>query len=182
MGRFGLLVIVLTLSLASSMLAAQPASLTAQDSAWLNIFLRDYVRDSYPTGGRTVRYFARSVDLADDGKRQVIVYFTDQHSCASGGCTTLVLAHEGSSFRIVTSITIGWPPIRVLSIKTKGWHDLAIWVQGGGIQPGYEADLPFDGKTYPINPSMPPARRLLTKVPGEVVVPKGAEGVLLYQK
>ena len=97
MGRFGLLVIVLTLSLASSMLAAQPASLTAQDSAWLNIFLRDYVRDSYPTGGRTVRYFARLVDLADDGTSTPVRAGAARPWCSHMRVRPLGLLHRSRS-------------------------------------------------------------------------------------
>jgi hypothetical protein len=44
-------------------------------------------------------------------------------------------------------------------------------VQGGGIQPGYEAKLSFNGKTYPKNPSVPPAQRLTQQAVGKVVVP-----------
>ena len=42
--------------------------------------------------------------------------------------------------------------------------------QGGGIQPGYEAELRFDGKTYPANPSVPPARPLKGKPEGEMLI------------
>ena len=68
----------------------------------------------------------------------------------------------------------------MLRTKTKGWHDLGIWVQGGGIQTGYEADISFDGKAYPSNPSIPPARRLTEKVAGKTVIEKDAVGVPLY--
>ena len=51
-------------------------------------------------------------------------------------------------------------------------------LQGGGSEPGYEAKLPFNGQSYPGNPT------LIAAVPerpkGEVVVPKGVEGELLY--
>jgi hypothetical protein len=152
----------------------------ANESPALRSFLRNYLRDSYAAGRTATRYFAASVHLTDDRGGQVIVYFTDRHSCGTGGCTTLILAPQGSSYRVVTSITIGWPPIRVLRTTSHGWHDLAMWVEGGGIQPGYEAELSFNGKTYPSNPSVPPARRLGVMVPGTVAVPKDAEGVSLY--
>src|SRR5579884_3275526 len=118
-------------------LIAGSLSLTAQEqrleeSAKLKKFLRDYLKDSYDSGRKT-SYFAASVNLGDSGG-QMIVYFTDPNSCGTGGCTSLILAPSDSSYKVITSITIGWPPIRVLSTKTNGWHDLAIWVQGGGIQ------------------------------------------------
>ncbi len=141
-------------------------------------FLRKFVRDSagtqYSHEGVKEEYFSAFVDLNDDGTQEAIVYLISDWWCGSGGCTTLILAPEGSSYRVVTKTTITHLPIRVLSTKSNGWHDLAVWVQGGGIVHAYEAKLSFNGKTYPSNPSMPPARRLTKHVPGEVVVyPQG---------
>jgi hypothetical protein len=69
----------------------------------------------------------------------------------------------------------------VLNTKSNGWHDISVVVAGGGIQPGYEAVLSFDGKTYPSNPSTPPARRLDGKAEGEIVIPVKVESTPLYQ-
>jgi hypothetical protein len=41
---------------------------------------------------------------------------------------------------------------------------------GGGIQAGYEAELSFDGKTYPNTPTVPPAHRLGGRVQGRAVI------------
>ncbi len=168
------------LATCSLFLMAQRQSTTTEESAKLKSFLRDYLHDSYKTGDTTTRYIAVFVHLTEGGRQHAIVHFTDQHSCGTGGCTTLILEPAGSSFKVITSIAIGWPPIRILTTKTNGWHDIGIWVQGGGIRDGYEADLPFDGKTYPRNPSVPPARRLVEKVVGRIVIPKDAVGVTLY--
>jgi hypothetical protein len=97
------------------------------------------------------------VDLNDDGEKEVIVHVISQSVCGTGGCPTLVLAPQQSPFRVVSRISITRPPIRVLNTKSHGWHDLAVWVAGGGIQPGYEAALRFDGKSYATNPTVPPA-------------------------
>src|SRR4051812_14257512 len=94
------------------LLKAQRPSMTPKESAKLRNFLRDYLHDSYESG-HTTRYFASFVDLTGGGGRQAIVYLTDQQSCGSGGCTTLVLAPAGSSYKVITSVTIGWAPIRV---------------------------------------------------------------------
>ncbi len=166
--------------LAASFFAQTVHQPTPKQEDSLKRFLRGYLKDpSYDY--KTARYFSAFVDLKDDGTRQVIVYFTDQHSCGSGGCTTLILAPEGSSYKVVTSITIAWPPIRVLASRLNGWRDIAVQVHGGGIVHPYEAKLSFNGKTYPRNPTVPPARRLTEKVAGEVVVPLDAEGKPLYQ-
>ena len=127
-----------------------------------------------------MRYFDAFVDLNGDGKKEAIVYLMGDGWCGSGGCTMLVLASEATSFKVVTEITISRPPIRVLSSTSHGWHNISVWVAGGGIEPAYEAELRFDGKTYPGNPSVAPARRLNGKVQGKIVIPSMQGGTLLY--
>jgi hypothetical protein len=129
---------------------------------------------------KATRYIAAFRDLNGDGIPEAIVYLMGNSWCGSGGCNTLILAREGSSWRIVTNIRITRRPIRVLTNESHGWRSLGVWVQGGGIQPGYEAELPFDGKSYPRNPSVPPARRLEGNPEGEVVIPSVQDGKPLY--
>ena len=128
---------------------------------------------------KSTRYIVAFRDINDDGIPEAIVYLIGRNWCGSGGCNTLVLARDGTSWRIVATITITRPPIRVLPDTSNGWHSIGVWVQGGGIQPGYEVELRFDGKTYPKNPSVPPARRL-EKSTGEIVIPSAENGTPLY--
>jgi hypothetical protein len=130
--------------------------------------------------GKTTRYVAAFRDLNGDGTPEAIVHLVGNEWCGSGGCNTLILTREGDSWRVVTKVTITYPPIRVLAKTSHGWHSIGVWVQGGGIQPGYEAELDFDGKTYPRNPSVPPARRLEGKPEGETVVLSVRDAVPLY--
>ena len=51
-------------------------------------------------------------------------------------------------------------------VRTSSWNDLITYVRGGGIVPGYYARLPFDGRTYPENPTIPPAQPLRKRVEG----------------
>jgi|SRR5208283_1249961 len=136
----------------------------------LNTFMERYLGPPSDSENGLTRYVSALVDLRDDGKREAIIYITDADWCGSGGCTTLVLEPENSSYRIITEMTIVRLPIRVLKTKTNGWHDLGVWVQGGGIQPGYEAWLSFDGQTYPTNPSMAPDPPSKKRAPGKVVI------------
>jgi hypothetical protein len=92
----------------------------------------------------------------------------------------LILVPKDSSYTVITEMTVVQQPIRVLDTKSDGWHDLGVWVQGGGIQPGYEARLSFNGKEYPSNPTVPPAQPITAKVSGKVVVPRSATGEPLY--
>src|ERR1019366_6602930 len=106
------------------------------------------------------RYSSAFVDLKDDGTKEVIVYLSGRGWCGIGGCSMLILAPEGTSYRVVTKTTITRLPIRVLATKSNGWHDISVVVAGGGTQPGYEAELSFDGKTYPSNPYCSPGSPL----------------------
>jgi hypothetical protein len=130
---------------------------------------------------KTMQYVAAFRDLDGDGKPEAIVYLINSRWCGSGGCSLLILKQDRSSWRIVTNITITRPPIRVLTNISKGWHNIGVWVQGGGIQPGYEAELRFNGKSYPRNPTVSPARQLKEKSAGEVVIPITKGGVSLYE-
>lgn len=149
-----------------------PAS-TQQDS--LKRFLQNYLGPR--SDEERTRYVAAFTDLNGDGVREAIVYVIGPGWCGSGGCITFVLNREGSSYTVVTKITITRAPIRVVDHVSNGWRDIGVWVVGGGIQHGYEAELPFDGKTYPSNPSMPPARKSNTKAPGQVLIPASANDI-----
>ena len=82
-------------------------NLNKQES--LKNFLRDYLKDP------ATRYRSAFVDLNDDGAQDAIVYVTGRSWCGSGGCTLLILASDGPSYRVVTKITIvrrrsaSWP-------------------------------------------------------------------------
>jgi hypothetical protein len=110
----------------------------------LRTFLQPYL-GSMPVGeDTTTRYQDAFVDLNGDGIPEVIVFVTGEDWCGSGGCEILVLARKGSSYSVVTRMTVSRPPIRVLTTKSHGWHDISVWVQGGGYVRGYEAELQFD--------------------------------------
>lgn len=150
------------------------------DKAPLERFLKDYLKTSSQSDDITTRYSIAFAELNGDGVQEAILYITGQSWCGSGGCPTLVLSRQGSTYRVVTRIPITRPPIRVLESTSKGWRNIGVWVQGGGIQPGYEAELRFDGKSYPRNPSTPPARKLTGRVAGKVVLTSAENGTPLY--
>ena len=129
---------------------------------------------------KTTRYIAAFSDLNGDGIPEAIVYLGPGHWCGSGGCNTLILARDKSSWKIVTNMTVTRPPIRVLKDSTNGWRDITVWVEGGGIHPGYEALLRFDGHSYPSNPTVAPAQRLEGEAEGEVVISPTQEALPLY--
>jgi hypothetical protein len=154
----------------------QPSSKQQEDS--LKRFLRNYVGSG--DDEKRTSYSSAFVDLKDDGTQEVIVFLSGGGWCGTGGCRTLILAPKAPSYRVVTAIIIAWTPIRVLTTKSHGWHDLSVWVEGGGIQPGYETTLSFDGRTYPRKTSVPPARRPAKKAAGKVVIPRDADETPLF--
>lgn len=174
--------LLLLLVLSGAVVAQPSGALSATDSERLRACLKRYLDESYEDGHQETRFIAKYAHLKLAGAPQIVVYFTDPKSCGSGGCTTLVLTPEGSSYRVVSSMTIVWPPIRVLNSQSHGWRDLAVRVRGGGIIPGYEAVLPFDGSTYPTNPSVPPSRRLRRAASGSVLIRALEQGIGLYEK
>ena len=161
-------------------LLAATAQSTSGSEENLKKFLQKYEGNPSSAAERTTRYAAAFVDLRNDGTQEVIVYLMGPAWCGNGGCSSLVLAPQGESYKVITKTTVTQLPIRVLSTKTNGWHDLGVWVQGGGIQPGYEARLRFNGKKYPGNPTVPPAQKLKNKVEGKEVIPAQAKGTPLY--
>lgn len=149
---------------------AQEKKFTSNQPDSLRKFVENYLGMSASDQHGAMPYTSALVDLRDNGHLDAIVYVNDPQWCGSGGCTTLILSPSGSSYELLTKITMTRLPIRVLETTTKGWHDLGVFVAGGGVSPGYEAKLSFDGKTYPSNPSMPPATRLARAASGRVVI------------
>jgi hypothetical protein len=132
-------------------------------------------------GSKDTRYVAAFVDLNSDATTEAVVYLIGSEWCGSGGCNTLILERRDNSWNIVTSITITRPPISILVNRFHGWNSIGVWVEGGGVYPGYQAELRFDGKTYPRNPSTPPARRLKGGRTGEVVISSVKDAASLYE-
>lgn len=119
---------------------------------------------------RVGRYSIGLVDLNGDSSAEGLVYVVGAGWCGSGGCPLYILRRNASRWQLLNSVTIVNPPVRVLATKSRGWNDLAVRVRGGGIMPGYEAVLRFDGRRYPGNPSVPPAFRARRGAPGRVFI------------
>lgn len=153
----------------------QTAAASAESGAALKTALQINLKDPPLEDDKTTRYWDGWIDLNDDGRQECIVYITGLDWCGSGGCTTLILKPENESFTVITRMTITRAPIRVLTTKSNGWHNLTVLVAGGGINPGYEAELHFDGQSYPTNPSVPPAWPIDGNTPeGEILIPDSA--------
>lgn len=104
-------------------------------------------------------YAHASVDLNGDGSDEVLAYVMGPMVCGSGGCNLYVLAREGEGWRVVTRTSVTQTPVGVLTTSTAGWRDLAVSIGGGGAEAGW-VRLTYDGRTYPTNPTAPPATPL----------------------
>ncbi len=163
--RFLLLILLLPfwrLADAKSVLSEKTASVDLKSS------LSGYVQTW--SGEKSPSYKMAFIDLNDDGVLEAVVYLMGENWCGSGGCTTLILKKSKCSWKVVSKITLTHLPIRALADHHNGWHDLGVWVQGGGIIEGYEADLKFNGLRYPTNPTVLPARQLNLVSQGSVLI------------
>ncbi len=176
-----ILIFVLMLASTATLARAQQPSNSTPDNS-LREFIRHYLGgpDAPSEKEGPTHYSEAFVDLNDDGKTEVIVYVSGRLWCGTGGCVMLILAPEAESYRVVTRTTATRLPIRVLTTKSSGWHNISVAVAGGGIQPGYEAELSFDGTTYPSNPTLPTAHRLGGNVQGKTVITVATKDQTLY--
>lgn len=141
--------------------AATPATPPATSQA-APAGLEAALRGLHPDDG-ALTYAQASVDLNGDGTGEVLAYVMGPMVCGSGGCNLYVLAPEGEDggegWRVVTRTSVTRTPVGVLTTSTNGWRDLAVSIGGGGAQAGW-VRLTYDGRTYPTNPTAPPATPL----------------------
>jgi len=149
-------------------------SFAAADNSSPNVSLKKFLQAW--DNEDTTHYTATFQDLNDDGISEAIVYLTGGKWCGSGGCTMLILSKDEISWKVITKVTVTRLPIRVLEKKSHEWHSIGVSVKGGRVQKGYEAELPFNGKSYPTNPTVPPALRITNNSAGEIVIPTGKTG------
>jgi hypothetical protein len=173
------LVVLIVLSIQLSYYSGKASVGNNKTVSSLKTFLRNRLSDIPSEVSRGARYRAAFVDLNDDGDNEVIVYLYGGRLCGTGGCNTYILDGERPNYRIVTMLSIGFPPIHVLPAKSHGWHDISIVVAGGGVRGPYVAELSFNGTSYPENASVPPARPARARGAGQVVIPRPPRGPLL---
>src|SRR5271165_5937867 len=111
----------------------------AKSEQELKAFLQHYTQER-GIDGSTTRYFRAFVDLNGDGTNEVIVHLIGRWWCGTAGCPTLILASEGPSYHVVSIVLATRAPVRVLPTSSHGWRSLGVWLQGGDIHPGYEAE------------------------------------------
>lgn len=155
---------MLGFALASALIAPAGAQPRSEP---LPTFLQRHFAEAR-AGAADSRYSIAWADLDGAPGAEALVYMRGRYWCGSGGCNLLIVARNYGSWRIVSEIRLARPPIMVLASRSRGWRDLAVSVSGGGIQPGYQARLSFDGRSYPDNPTVDVPR--LGRGPGGRIV------------
>ncbi len=91
-------------------------------------------------------------DLNGDEKADAIVLLKGQDWCGSGGCTMLVFEGKAQQdFRFISKTTLVDLPISAVKNTQSTWKNLLVYTPKHG-----QVMLTFDGKTYPLNPSLLP--------------------------
>jgi hypothetical protein len=119
--------------------------------------------------GQGDAYAVSYFDLNDDGADEALVYLRSRGHCGSGGCHLYVLTPRRGRWERVSGHTITNLPVRILRSRHRGWRDISVRVRFDARTSYYTA-LPLDGRTYPLNPSVPPARRLSPNERGIIVI------------
>jgi hypothetical protein len=147
----------------------------------LKEFLRSYLNPGPGDHKETIRITVVSVKTEDKAGEEEIVYISGPQGlwCGTGGCNMLIVEPFGTSYKVIGDLSIVQLPIRLLSTMENRHPDIGVWVQGGGIQPGYEAILSFNGTNYPENSALPPARPV-KGIEGKRIITTTENSVPLY--
>jgi putative lipoprotein len=152
----------------ASLAAAVPATAQSPADAF-HTFLQRHLADARELGADSNYSLAWS-DLDGDRRPEALVYLQGRYWCGTGGCDLLIFTPERDGWRLVTRVNVARPPIMVLQTRSRGWRDLGVFVSGGGIQPGYQARLSYDGRSYPDNPTVGRAWRVRAGESGRVLI------------
>lgn len=113
----------------------------------------------------------------------VVAWLYGRQFCGTGGCNLLVWDASGGTLREIGDVPISWGPVRLLGERHNGRPVFGSWTQGGGIQPGYERAVRFDGSLYPKSMGNEADIRMPAGVPGVLLIPefrKIDDGLPLY--
>lgn len=153
--------------------ATAPRDNSARKAALQQALVRYLKAEKVPPNVKQ-HFFSSYIDLNGDGVQDAVAILAGQYWCGTGGCTMLVFKGQATAFSLVSRSTLIRPPITASETKTNGWRDLIVEVRGGGATPKKVA-LKFDGKKYPLNPSLQPSIPTTTSIKGTVLFPEGTQ-------
>ncbi|XWK90197.1 MAG: hypothetical protein U7127_09145 [Phormidium sp.] len=130
---------------------------TSPDTKLERTIFRNYLTDYSETNPENyIRYYYNRLDLNGDNRPEVIVYLVGSYVCGSGGCNALIYTPKGQDYQLISRHTLVNPPILVTPQRNSGWKNLVFLTSGGGTKREYNL-MRFNGRTYPLNPSVQPA-------------------------
>ena len=131
-------------------------------------------REDFPDSLWLPAFRAAAFDLDGDGVDEMLLRLDGRLDCGSGGCAFRVYRKEPRGFRKVSGTTVTFLPIAVSDRTSHGWRDIVVGQRKDHVPSG-KARLSYEGGTYPLNPSVPPA--LPTDEVGRIVL---SEETLLH--
>ena len=117
-----------------------------------------------------VRYFLNWFDLNGDGIPEALVHVRGPQVCGTSGCDTHIFWKRSGNYELISTIGLSRPLVIAALGRSHGWPNLIVFVAGGGVLPGYYAELRLNGKTYPDNPTVAPAKPLKGRPHGIVLI------------
>ena len=165
--RYELTIVVLTILLGgavSSCVTTQtPQAVIHKEAsksvfhACLNAYLKSINSDPVPEDGYDLSF----VDLNKDGIMDAIALMNGKTGwVGSGGATMFVFKGSADSYQFISRNTTTRKPIYVRQKKNNGWCGLVVCSSGGGVGPSNRLMI-FDGKCYPLNPSVQPETTII---------------------
>ncbi len=104
-----------------------------------------------------LRYTWSRIDLSGDGRPELVTQVLGPVVCGTGGCPLLIFREpRPGGLQLITRMSLFKDPLIVTERRHNGWKDLITRVRIDAAR-GYNALLRHDGRTYPPNPSLPPA-------------------------
>ncbi|WP_143593626.1 hypothetical protein [Synechococcus sp. 1G10] len=115
---------------------------------------------------RAPRYAWSRVDLNGDGRPEVVAQVLGTLFCGTGGCPLLIFREPSPGrLQLITRMSLFKDPLIVTERRHNRWKELITRVRVDAGT-GYYAELRYDGRSYPTNPSVAPAIPLRRPEPG----------------
>jgi hypothetical protein len=112
------------------------------------------------------RYTWSRVDLGGDARPELVAQVVGPMACGTGGCPLLIFREPSPArLQLITQMSLFKDPLIVTESRHNGWKDLITRVRVDAGT-GYYAELRYDGRTYPTNPSVALAIPLRRAEPG----------------
>jgi hypothetical protein len=122
---------------------------------------------TYEEAART-RYFYNHIDLNDDNVSEVFVQLAGPYTSGTGGDAGAIFTQEDGVYALFQKFTDIRNPIIVCGQMTNGWHDILMYVSGGGAE-AYLAHMRFGSGKYP-DPCDAPALDASLVISGKAIL------------